>query len=68
MKMTKEDYQNLRDAIINVPLVGILLSRSSMSHRWGLFYQVSSSFRHLYEYLNDDHIDTALRKIVREIG
>ena len=66
MKMTKEDYQKLRDAIGDVPLD--MPFSFPIMQRWNLFHFVNRApsfpFRHLYDYLNDDHIDTALRKIV----
>ena len=35
--------------------------------RWDLFWAVHRYYRELFDYLNDDHIDTALRKIVPDI-
>ncbi len=68
MKMTKEDYQNLRDDIVNVPTN--TPTSFSVAQRWGLFHHVNRApnflFRHLYDYLNDNHIDTALRRIMKE--
>ena len=37
--------------------------------RWDLFYSATRAvgFPNFYSYLNDDHIDTALRAIMKEI-
>ena len=40
-----------------------------MRYRWDLFHMIPPCTRHpfsktMYEYMNDDHIDTALRRIV----
>ena len=35
-----------------------------MRYRWDLVYAAQLNVKPLYVYLNDDHIDTALRKIV----
>lgn len=40
--------------------------------RWDLFRasipNIADLYRDLYEYMNDDHIDTALRNIMAELG
>lgn len=36
-------------------------------YRWDLFYIASLPVQELYAYLNDDHIDTALRKLVKPL-
>jgi hypothetical protein len=73
MKMSTQDYQMLRNAIEtagNVEKVG-----SDMRYRWDLFWhamdtaqrenvEVYKRMCELYAYLEDDHIDTALRRIV----
>lgn len=44
---------------------------SDMSYRWGLTYAAGLTpwiCDNLYPYLNDDHIDTALRRIVPPIN
>lgn len=40
--------------------------------RWDLFWEIKAAERSklvddLYEYMNDDHIDTALKNIVKEV-
>lgn len=76
MKMIQSDYRKLSKAILALPIDSILrdckeLRYSEMATRWTLFHQANTPqefpFRHLNDYLNDDHIDTALRKIVREL-
>ena len=79
MKMTKEHYNELLDAITglikkypegkhetykkNFP------DHSNMRYRWNLFHSINTRknnfyySRKLHEYLTDAHIDTALRKI-----
>ena len=36
-------------------------------YRWDLFYAAALPIQELYAYLNDDHIDTALRKLVKPL-
>lgn len=43
-----------------------------MRYRWDLLYMIPACarrelFYEMYQYLNDDHIDTALRRIVPEL-
>lgn len=73
MKMTDSDYNELRSDIFSIK--GLLtlsdakkLGWSETRYRWCLYHMVNSranglKWRRLYDYLNDDHIDTALRKI-----
>jgi hypothetical protein len=78
MKMKTEDYQKLEKAIQVVikntehSLSEILEiyrkhKKSDEFIRWTLFHAAnpgkSLPFRYLHDYLNDNHIDTALRKI-----
>jgi hypothetical protein len=39
-------------------------------HRWDALYRTDSTdwFKDVYKYANDDHIDTALRAIVKELS
>jgi len=75
MKMSKNHYNKL-ESMINEILnnnSGILekyknAKMSMMRYRWDLYHTAnhkdnSSLFHELYEYLNDDNIDTALKKI-----
>lgn len=71
MKITKKDYERLEAAILakkeehkielkNYHSHGL----SSMRYRWDIFNTINFELvRDLYIYLNDSHIDTALRKI-----
>lgn len=79
MKMTPEHYQALRSRIVPIdtpenrkPYQTQSLKSPGVirdfhkAYRWNLFNR-SRSFEmldELYKYLNDDHIDTALRAIV----
>jgi hypothetical protein len=77
MKMTPRHYNKLNDAIMALP--PSIVPRedkfgnayNDVAYRWLLFHYVNRGpllpFRYLYEFYNDDHIDTALRKIVKEI-
>ena len=80
MKMIKSDYVRLEELInICIKRSGIKPhSDYKMSHewyRWDIYYatldylQYNSRedyifMRSLYDYCNDDHIDTALRRII----
>jgi hypothetical protein len=73
MKMTKEHYGVLEEAIREVinkyPDMQQAYKEqgfSSMRYRWDLYHSInrSRSFKiELYTYLNDNHIDTALKRI-----
>jgi len=78
MKMKPEHVEQLKQAI--VPLHSQALweqyreqGLSAMRYRWDLLYRsglkigdgVGTSGLPLYAYLNDEHIDTALRAILR---
>lgn len=75
MKITKQDYSLLKQAIVDIPSsvakIKWYLSQSDKQYRWMLFHYVNVpsefKFGYLHEYLNDEHIDTALRRIVKEI-
>jgi len=71
MKMTTEHYQFIKEKMIrrckDVTFRNDCLL-SPMRYRWDLFnlaIPVSWVCKNLYPYLNDDHIDTALRKITK---
>lgn len=36
-------------------------------YRWDLLYIASLPMQELYSYLNDEHLDTALRKLVKPL-
>jgi hypothetical protein len=72
MKMTVEDYAILKNAVESSPVYPQLLDYrdrglSDKRYRWDCVWSVHSSlkewFDNVYQYANDDHIDTALRKI-----
>ena len=76
-KMTPEHFEILRLASLawleRHPLRHyVALGLSDERHRWDMFHHAMSvadsiklNYRELYRYLNDSHIDTALRYIVR---
>lgn len=72
MKMTKDDYKDLEIAV-NVctamyPDMRSDYKNSGLSderYRWDIFSLAKRALKvDLYKYLNDDHIDTALRHIL----
>ena len=81
MKITEEDYNTIRDEVakLDVTLINkhketVLASGKFKNFeeriRWDILSACHlSSFisETLYKYLNDDHIDTALRSIVKEL-
>ena len=80
MKMVDKDYLRLRGMVM--PAMAQIPSleeykdagMTEQRHRWDALWQANRSctkgligwFQNAYKYLNDDHIDTALRKIQRE--
>jgi hypothetical protein len=71
MKMLDTDFQGLSNSInavvSNFPNVSILYKKNGLTHeryRWDVFYVSKIDKKLFYEYLNDSHIDTALRKIL----
>ena len=80
MKMTITDYQELKKAIDQViennPQALELYRKnnlSNMRYRWDLFNSINTNLNNFYysrklsEYLTDNMIDTALRKITNTI-
>ena len=72
MKITARHYDVLRTAIESSPVYGALLDYraqglSDTRYRWDCLWAVHNSLREwfdqVYQYANDGHIDTALRKI-----
>ena len=68
MKITDTDFAALRDAVLPV----MRESTPSPEHsperqRWDALHASAFDTRTLYRYMHDDHIDTALRKIQREV-
>lgn len=73
MKMTKEHFDRLSKAVKEAASgdTAGMAQRIGWTHagyRWWAFHRARASwpemYRELYDYLNDDHIDTALRKIL----
>jgi hypothetical protein len=70
MKITDKDFKDLKEAIENTPLYlrpdkeeYRSKGYSSMRYRWDWFWRSNFNPSKLYKYLNDDNIDTALRKL-----
>lgn len=82
MKIKPEHYNALRAMLATVPQEKIAAHREKLVNdprvrdldmrlRWDLVWAVVPSCwisDNLYPYMNDDHLDTALRAIVRELG
>ena len=78
MKMTLEHYNQVKAAIASIPRELVLEHKSKelgkdkdMRFRWDLFIAAKlSTFAsdELYQYLNDDHIDTALKSVIKELN
>lgn len=70
MKMIPRHYDKLKNAILALPPVP-RNDYTDVAYRWLLFHLANPGpnlpLRYLYEFYNDNHIDTALRKIVREL-
>lgn len=71
MKMTTEDYEELKLAIIdtlnqnpNMRAEYVKRGLSSMRYRWDVLWLSGVKITKYYTYLNDDHIDTALRRML----
>lgn len=73
MKITQADYNEMRDKIKTVfnkdkqaeyKKAGL----SDMRYRWDCFHAANCYKKELYDYLYDEHIDTALRSIISELS
>lgn len=71
MKMTTEDFNQLRTAVMFTldctPDAWVLYERKGISHiryRWDVLNASRHRTTELYYYLNDAEIDTALKKIM----
>ena len=76
MKIKNEDYNLLKEKIDN--LLSNYSDAQIKAHRnsikfvndqfasfcWSIFHQVYKDVKHLYDYLNDSHIETALKSIL----
>ena len=77
MKIKPEDYKRLKAAVFEFLEVddSILTAKVNFvtdieeSRRWFIFHQVNRpalNFPFRFDYLKDDHIDSALKSIIRE--
>ena len=81
MKMQPAHYAHILNAIAAIPRDKAAAHKEALKSeprvkdqakrfRWDLFWatrQESKIIQDLYQYLNDTHIDTALKSIVREL-
>ena len=81
MKIKPEHYAHMKNAIAALPREKVLLHKEAlkddprvkdleMRFRWDLQYAAKLSpwvSETLYSYLNDTHIDTAMRSIVKDL-
>jgi hypothetical protein len=73
MKITKQDYAELKNAIESSPIFPRLMEYrekglSDKRYRWDCLWSINREFRsgwfdRVYQYADDTHVDTALRKI-----
>lgn len=77
MKIRPEDYEKLRAATARLDTAenraayragrfprSELTKDVNKRYRWDLLYGSGLDLREMYSYLSDEHIDTALRRIV----
>lgn len=80
MKIQKEHYDFMKNAIASISKQAkaerelVAQSKTSLDKeklfRWNMSYQAGLTkyiCENVYEYANDDHIDTALRNIIKEL-
>jgi hypothetical protein len=72
MKMTPEHYNTMKtkiDKFIESAGIALILeykaNHSDMRFRWDLFHHAFCFDSATYQYLNDDHIDTALKHYIK---
>jgi hypothetical protein len=80
MKVKPEHYEKLKAAIDKIDREKAARHKAlglgndkDMRFRWDVMWAIPYKIRRdiideLYEYCNDEHIDTALKKIVKELG
>jgi len=82
MKINKEHYQHILTVMSHIDLPAARNHKEALKNdervkdiekrfRWDLMYAANLSpwiCDNLYSYMDDSHIDTALRSIVRELG
>ena len=73
MKMKKDDFKELRTAITKAKNKHPQLTKiykegkiSATRYRWDLLWSSKVNTNKYYEYLNDSHIDTALKQALKE--
>ena len=72
LKIKKEDYNAISEKVNEVynSFIGLRWSAyeskglSAERYRWDIFHQSKFDCHEIYEYLNDSHIDSALKHIV----
>lgn len=74
MKITPEDFKELRDMLATVDVIAVcntgnVLRHSLRRNLWDCLWRIPSErrtpwFDRVYKYANDDHVTTALKKIV----
>ena len=77
MKMSIEHYNYIKNQINNLEREKVIAHKNlklgkdiDKRFRWDLFQAAKLSHfacDHLYSYLNDNHIDTALKQVVKEL-
>lgn len=73
MKMTPDDFEKFRKALFDTLKANSLhpFMVASMRHAWQVVGKATGDgvldLNHLYTYLNDDHIDTALIKVFENL-
>lgn len=84
MKMHDADYNFLKDQISKLPRDLLISHKESLKHdsrvkdlesrfAWDLLYGIEQDVRNqmmgrFYKYLDDSHIGTALKRIVKELN
>ena len=72
--LSKNTFSHIQGVYVDEHRRGAIKAKDIQKRcRWDLFWCVSQDvrgpfMRELYEYLNDDHIDSALRKICGELN
>ena len=66
MKITPDDYQSLSDAVAPIMRRHHNIGWTERA-RWDALWASKFPVNTLYHYLNDDHVDTALRRISRDV-
>jgi len=77
MKMKKSDvdylYGRMKETVDRFgnkerELFTYALERGEMAYRWNLMWRSKVDLGDIYTYCNDDHIDTALRRIMKALS